>query len=416
MSDIFATRAVRASRRCVLAFSAVCSVALAAGTTSAYASTLTLTGTPPGSITAGSKYTFTPTVSGQGANPVRFEIQHLPSWASFNTSTGTLSGTPAAANVGGAYNDILINVYAGSASGGMPAFGVIVKAGTSTSSPAASSGLTLSGSPAGTVAAGSKYSFTPTVSGQGTNAVRFAIQHLPSWASFNTSTGTLSGTPAAANVGGAYNDILINVYAGSASGGMPAFGIAVTAANGTSGTDKVTISGTPVTSVVAGSAYKFQPSATDSLGRTVSFSVNNKPDWATFSIATGLLSGTPTTSQTGTYANITISASDGTTSSTLSPFAISVGAAAPSTGSATLAWVDPTQNTNGSALTDLAGVRLYYGTSSSALNKVITVASTTQLAYTITGLTAGTWYFGAAAYTTAGTESAMSPIGSLTIQ
>jgi hypothetical protein len=78
-------------------------------------------------------------------------------------------------------------------------------------------------------------------------------------------------------------------------------------------------------------------------------------------------------------------------------------------------WANPTQNTNGTTLMNLAGVHLYYGTSASALTHEITIASTTQISYTIAGLTAGTWYFGAKAYNTSGTESAWSDIGSKAI-
>jgi hypothetical protein len=180
------------------------------------------------------------------------------------------------------------------------------------------------------------------------------------------------------------------------------------------------INGSPATSDVAGTAYSFQPSASGPSGTTLSFSVQNKPSWASFSIATGLLSGTPTTSQEGTYANIVVSVSDGQKSAALPAFSIDVTTPStpppPTTGSATVNWVPPTQNTNGTALTNLAGVRIYYGTSQSSLSQVIQVASTTQTTYTINSLASGTYYFGAVAYTTAGTESAMSALVSTTVQ
>ncbi len=194
---------------------------------------------------------------------------------------------------------------------------------------------------------------------------------------------------------------------------MKWFGITVKSSGTTSSTVK--ISGTPATSVTVGSTYKFQPTASDSAGKTLSFSVSNKPSWATFSIANGLLSGTPTSAQTGTYSSIVVSASDGTSKSALPAFAIKVSTATASTGSATVHWADPTQNTNGTTLMNLAGVHLHYGTSASALTHEITVASATQTSYTISGLTSGTWYFGATAYNTSGVESAMSDIGSKAI-
>jgi hypothetical protein len=85
------------------------------------------------------------------------------------------------------------------------------------------------------------------------------------------------------------------------------------------------------------------------------------------------------------------------------------------TGAATLSWNLPTLNTNGTALTNLAGVRLYYGTSSSNLSQSIQLPGTSTTTYVIDNLAAGTWYFGAAAYNTAGMQSALSAIASKTI-
>jgi len=274
----------------------------------------------------------------------------------------------------------------------------------------ATASVTISGSPPNTVTVGSAYSFTPTATDSAGRKVTFSITGKPSWATFSSTTGKLSGTPSAANVG-TYSNIGIEAYDG-VSYAMKWFGITVKSA---SGTPVVKISGTPATSATVGSAYKFQPSATDSAGKTLSFSISSKPSWATFSIASGLLSGTPTSAQAGTYSNIIISASDGISKSALPAFAIKVSTVTASTGSATVRWANPTQNTNGTTLMNLAGVHLYYGTSASALTHEITIASTTQISYTISGLTAGTWYFGAKAYNTSGTESAWSDIGSKAI-
>jgi len=169
--------------------------------------------------------------------------------------------------------------------------------------------------------------------------------------------------------------------------------------------DVPVISGTPPTSVAAGSPYRFQPSAKDPDGKTLSFSVEHKPVWATFSIASGLLEGTPGSWQAGSYSDIIISASNGEYSSTLPPFSVTV---EPS--SATVEWVPPTENTNGSELGDLAGTRIYYGQSASNLDHVVQVAGPTERSHTIGNLAAGTWYFGCVAYTSDGAESTMSAI------
>jgi len=411
----FCTRAQRVSLRLLVIAFVACSATLV-GHAAHAASALTISGSPASTVTVGSSYSFTPTTHDTNSGrTLSFAVANKPAWASFSSSTGRLSGTPTAASVG-KYADVVIAVYDGLTSAVLPNFDVTVQASSSTSPPSPpATGLRISGSPASTVNVGSSYSFTPTTTDSNSGrTLSFAVANKPAWASFSSSTGHLSGTPTAASVG-KYADVVIAVYDGLTSAVLPNFGITVQASGSSTSSGSVKISGTPPASVTAGSAYRFQPSATDSAGRTVSFSVANKPSWATFSIASGLLSGTPTTSQTGTYANITISASDGQSSSALPPFSISVGTTQAATGSATLEWSDPTKNTNGSALTDLAGIHIYYGTSESAMNHEITVSSTSETSYTISGLAAGTWYFGATAYTTAGMQSALSEVGSKTI-
>ena len=175
-----------------------------------------------------------------------------------------------------------------------------------------------------------------------------------------------------------------------------------------------TISGTPPTTVTAGQAYSFTPTASGPSGTTLSFSVQNLPSWATFSIATGTVSGTPASSNVGTFANIVISVSDGQASAALPAFSIQVNAQVVS-GSAALSWVPPTTNTDGSPLTDLAGFTINYGTSPSALSQTINVASATATGYTVQGLSSGTWYFTVTAYTSVGTQSLPSNVASDTI-
>src|SRR6185437_13434330 len=78
-----------------------------------------------------------------------------------------------------------------------------------------------------------------------------------------------------------------------------------------------TISGTPDTTVVAGTKYSFQPSASDTSGDALTFSIQNMPAWASFDPSSGLLTGTPSASNVGSYQSIVISVSDGAGSSQL---------------------------------------------------------------------------------------------------
>ena len=279
----------------------------------------------------------------------------------------------------------------------------------------------ISGMPSTTDVAGQPYSFTPTGSGPSGYTLTYAISGKPSWASFSASTGTLSGTPTTANIG-TFSNIVISVSDGVARASLASFTITVsapaTAAPPPPPNTAPTISGAAPAAATVGTAYSFAPSASDTDGDTLSFSVQNKPAWAAFSIATGALSGTPSTTDVGTDSNIVISVSDGYTSVALAPFSINVTqpTTPPATsGTATLTWTPPVSNTDGSALTDLAGYHIYYGTSPSTLSTVIDVGSPGTLTYTVNNLSSGTWYFSVAAYTTTGLESSPSNTGSKSV-
>ena len=84
-------------------------------------------------------------------------------------------------------------------------------------------------------------------------------------------------------------------------------------------------------------------------------------------------------------------------------------------GTATLTWVPPTTNTDGTPVTTLTGYHIYYGTSPSALTQSVAVNGATTTSYEITGLASGTWYFAVAADAADGTESPPSNVGSKTI-
>jgi hypothetical protein len=87
----------------------------------------------------------------------------------------------------------------------------------------------------------------------------------------------------------------------------------------------------------------------------------------------------------------------------------------PPSSSVTLAWVAPTTLTSGAALTDLAGYRLYYGTSPDSLDHALVITDPSVTSVVITALTPGVWYFAASAFDTSGLESSLSNVAQTTI-
>ncbi len=474
----------------------------------------TISGTPATSVAEGAAYRFAPSASDADGDALTFSIVNRPSWASFNTSTGVLSGTPSLTSAG-TTSDIRISVSDGNATASLSPFSINV---TNTNQAP-----TISGTPTTSLQEGVAYSFTPSASDPDGDALTFSVSNLPSWASFNSSTGALTGTPDS-NSAGTYSNILISVSDGSAQASLSPFAITVadvveeggtfqfarnaydveegstatltvTRSNShgaatvnygtygvearntvdyngyawtplnfvdgeTSKTIRLTtladtiaeadetlevhldapstgytlnspsvsivtihdaevpntapvISGTPSLSVVAGTSYSFTPSASDADNDTLTFSIANLPNWASFNANTGTLSGVPSDSDAGTYSNIVITVSDGSATASLSPLSLVVEAAQQTTtGSITLRWVAPSTRTDGSslALSEIHGYRIYMGTTSSNLEPVMDLDDGNLDSTTMDNLETGTYYIGITAYDFNGNESDLSNI------
>jgi hypothetical protein len=175
----------------------------------------------------------------------------------------------------------------------------------------------ISGTPGTTTTVGHQYSFRPTASDADGDKLTFSIANKPGWASFSSTTGEMWGGPFAEHAR-TYSNIVISVTDGTTRVSLPAFSLVVRPnPNGSP-----QISGTPPLAATVGQAYSFQPTARDPEGKPLTFSIRNKPDWATFSTSTGRISGTPTA--VGTFPMIMIIASDGVSSASLPHFTITV--------------------------------------------------------------------------------------------
>ncbi len=279
-------------------------------------------------------------------------------------------------------------------------------ASTTKPQPAVNQPPSISGSPPTSVVAQTEYVFQPTASDPEGAALTFAIANKPAWAAFNAQTGMLRGTPTSANVGN-FANVTINVSDGTNVQNLVPFSIQVLSAPVANRAP--TISGTPSLSVTVPNAYSFQPTGADPDGNALTFSITNKPSWATFNASTGALSGTPAASNVGTFSNVTISVSDGALTASLAAFSIQVNPAPPvASNSATLSWTAPIQRTDGSALTGLSGFKIYYGQISRSYSQTQTVAGGTATSAIVQNLAAGTWFFALSAIDSAGAESSQS--------
>lgn len=107
----------------------------------------------------------------------------------------------------------------------------------------------ISGSPPSSAKVNEAYSFQPSASDPDGDALSFVISNKPAWASFDTRTGRLSGTPATSSTG-TFSDVRISVSDGKTSSVLAPFAIAVT---GSQTTGSATLSWQPPTSNTDGS-------------------------------------------------------------------------------------------------------------------------------------------------------------------
>jgi hypothetical protein len=173
----------------------------------------------------------------------------------------------------------------------------------------------------------------------------------------------------------------------------------------------LSISGIPSQGISVGSSYSFRPTATEPSAAPLTFSITNRPAWATFDPATGTLSGTPSAANVGLSPEIVISVSDGTASATLAAFSIEVTQGGP--GVASLSWTTPASAS--SVAPELAGYYIYYGENFRDLRHIVNVADPGLTNYVVDNLATGTWYFAITTYDINHIESSLSVVVPVTI-
>jgi hypothetical protein len=143
------------------------------------------------------------------------------------------------------------------------------------------------------------------------------------------------------------------------------------------------------------------------------FTALRLPSWAQLDPHTGKLTGVPRTGDEGVYSGITIKVSDGVSEAALPAFAIEVNQTA--IGSATLSWTAPTQYTNGTPLTMLAGYRIEYGRAVGDPDQFLLIDNPSVNSVVIERLSSGTWHFTVVAYDARSLESEPSALAAQTI-
>jgi len=399
-----------------------------------------ISGTPTAAVDEGSSYLFTPAATDADGDTLSYSVQNLPAWANFNTQNGSLSGAPAVGDAG-IYSGIVISVTDGSASASLGPFSIsVASVSTGGGTPAPVGGVFALSASAASVTEGGAVS----VSVVRTNSVGSATVMYGTHGVTAVST-TLNGddyqgfdpllltfadgeTSKVVTVQTLDNSVAestetFEIYLSTPSVDYTLGSTSVTTVsiidNDTTQNQPPVISGTPATSVTAGSAYSFTPSASDPDGDTLTFSASNLPTWLSINSQTGALSGTPADTDVGVVNNVQISVSDGTESASLAAFSITVDAAQTAAkGTLDLNWSAPTTRADGSVLniSEIEGYVVYIGTSSNNLQMLVDLNDNSATSYTVNDLTVGTTYYIAlTTYDVDGVSSGMSNVVQKTV-
>jgi hypothetical protein len=183
----------------------------------------TISGAPATQVAVGVRYTFAPSASDADGDRLIFWIQRRPTWASFDWRTGVLTGIPGASDAR-VYRNVVIGVSDSPDRARvvwLSGFDITVNGGAGTNRRP-----TISGTPPRTAVVGQTYAFTPTASDPDGDALTFWSKQRPSWANLDRSTGRLSGTPDAGDVG-VYSNVVIGVTDGALYASLPAYSITV---------------------------------------------------------------------------------------------------------------------------------------------------------------------------------------------
>ena len=256
---------------------------------------ITLSGTPDTNVGSNNTYSFTPVVDNAASGgSISFTIANTPLWASFNTNTGALTGTPNSADLGTADN-ITINVTDGSTSDSLPPFSITVFSTNTT--PTVDTALSDVDTNEDALFSFTVPSNTFTDSDSG-DTLTISVSGLPAWLAFDSGAEVLSGTPTQNNVGSQ----TITVRATDSDGAFVENSMLIMINNvndvpivANALSDQTTNEDAPFSFAVPSTTF-----TDEDTGDSLTLTAIDLPAWLSFDAATGNVSGTPSNNEVGT--------------------------------------------------------------------------------------------------------------------
>ncbi|TWX52598.1 putative Ig domain-containing protein [Colwellia hornerae] len=178
---------------------------------------------------------------------------------------------------------------------------------------------TISSTAVTTIESGSTYSYSLVAGDADGDTLTMSATNLPAWLTFDSATGSLTGTPADSDAG----DTAITLTVSDGTDEITqSFTVSVTVPVPANNAAVITSAG--ITGATVGQAYSYTLMATDADNDTLAMSatIPGALSWLTFDDATGILSGTPASGDVAAT-EITLTVNDGSVD-TMQKFTITV--------------------------------------------------------------------------------------------
>ncbi len=257
---------------------------------------------------------FTATATDPDGDAFTWSGVNFPSGAAIDANSGAFTWTPGF-DQAGTYSNVQVVATDAGLAAGSTSFGITVTNVNRAPSIASIADQT--------TGEGVLLTVTPSASDPDGDVLAYSGSALPSGASVNASTGVLSWTPSFADAG---NYAGVTITADDNNGGTASASFAITVTN---------VNQPPTIASIANQSgmemvlLTVTPSASDPDGDVLAWSGANLPSGATVDASTGVFTWTPTSSQSGSYTNVTLTADDGNGGSVSANFDITVADQAP---------------------------------------------------------------------------------------
>ena len=252
------------------------------------------TSTPITTATADTPYSYDANATDADGDTLSFSLTAAPSGMSINATSGVVSWSPTTGQIGS--HPVAIQVSDGNGGTANQSFSIVVTAQPNNAPVFTSTPIT-------SATEDTPYSYDANATDADGDTLTFSLDVAPTGMTINPTSGVVSWTPNASQVGN--QNVVVRVSDGNGGATMQSFAISVSGA----ANQVPSITSTPATSATVDQLYQYDVNATDADGDTITYSLDVAPAGMSINGTTGLITWTPTSSQTGTHA-VTVRAAD----------------------------------------------------------------------------------------------------------